>query len=188
MQQRERCTYNQRARNSCACRACRTREKQRAARSRGAAEEAGFWPVGDGEFLDTAGYMERFDIAARIQAACNMIAFANDVVKLPPITAPVQGTAALTRRRAGLAYVTSFSHCIFVTSCAGTRCMKCLARTCTPQHSAAFAASLLSLASSSLPLASTNTGAPSSSAACSAATSTERRCCRLCAAFGAHAC
>jgi hypothetical protein len=102
MQQLEPCTYKQRVRDSCFCGACRIREKQRAARSRCAAEEARFWPVGDGDFLDDDECTERFDIAARIQAASNMIAFANDVVKSPPNTAPLQGPAAL--KRAGLAY------------------------------------------------------------------------------------
>ena len=95
------CKHIEGVRDSCACSACCIREKQRAARSRAAAEEAGFWPVGDGDFLDDDG-CTRFDIAARIQAASSMIAFANAVVKSPPNTAPLQETAAL--KRAGLAY------------------------------------------------------------------------------------
>jgi hypothetical protein len=94
----KRCTYIEGVRDSCACTACRIREEQRAARSRAAAEEAGFWPDCDEDFLDDSGYLERFDIAARIQSASNMIVFANDVVKkqLPNTTPP--------QMRAGLAY------------------------------------------------------------------------------------
>ena len=128
------CKHIEGVRDSCACSACCIREKQRAARSRAAAEEAGFWPVCDEDFLDDSGYMERFDIAARIQSASNMIVFANDVVKkqLPTTTPP--------QMRAGLAYPlyevpclhmhASTLHCI--------RCVTALARILLPSASVYF--------------------------------------------------
>ena len=47
------------------------------------AEKSGFWPLGVENFLDDEfPCIKKFDVAARIQAACNTIALATDAVKL----------------------------------------------------------------------------------------------------------
>ena len=98
---RVQCTYEEGDCESCACKACYKRAEQQVESSRVAAEEAGFWPLGDGYYLRCRS-VERFDFAARLQAASSMIVFAHDVVKLLPNRMFLQGTSA--PKCAGLAY------------------------------------------------------------------------------------
>ena len=67
------------------CKAYRIKAQQQVASSRAVAEKSGFWPLGDENFLDDEfPCIKKFDVAARIQAACNMNALANDAIKLLP--------------------------------------------------------------------------------------------------------